>query len=56
VFLVPQDEADSTERAHFVVRFAATDSTQVIETYAINYYGNLFGVQAQDAAPQAPAH
>jgi len=49
LFLAPIDDADSTEKARFTVRFADNDSVDVIEVYAINYYGTLFGAESQGA-------
>jgi hypothetical protein len=46
IFLAPVDEADSTEKAWFTVRFADNQSVDVIEVYAINYHGGIFGVES----------
>ena len=47
LFLAPIDDADSTEKAHFIVRFANNDSVDVVEVYAINYFGSLFGAETE---------
>jgi hypothetical protein len=50
LFLAPLEDADSTERAHFTVRFADVDSVDVVEAYALTFSGGELGFCANQTA------